>query len=1211
MKMGTMNRRLLFLLAGLGLGNGTMTLPAAEPGWPVSFPGHWSMEGRVTPQVSADSVTLRNGFAQSKEKWSDCEFSFRARTPKEAEQVQIWAGIRGRDRDSRYIFGLRGGDNNDVYLARYAPDGDDKFLGVAPLDFKPVPGTWYKLRAVARGNRFQVYVNDETLPRINAVDDAPLWKEGSVSLGGGWLQAEFSNVVVKEAAAAHDDDTQVWQPPKQADQEARRARERAAYQPATVEHLGPDRTEVSLDGKWLFMPDQDLGGKQPAAADYDDGKWHVMEVPALWTPCLSWLYGERGWKLRDEASTSKGLCDKLREAEQDRLNNCTFDWKQTKAAWYRHEVGLPPSVAGRHVELDFDAIAKVAQVWVNGTPVGSHTGMFGELKCDLTSVIKPGKNVIAVHVVGVPDKQSQDNRVVGVAVTVEVTSAMIHSLPHGMMRDESGGIWQPVKLVVTQPVAVNDVSIRPKLDGADFDVELRNGDAGPRQAEIGYVIRAVKDGSVFFTAPRRVPISVPASGMQTLTLSTPVLAPKLWSPSEPNLYTLEVQVYSGGQVVDRQTTTFGFRTFTVDKERLLLNGKPYWLRGANHFPSALEPNNAELARKFLRLAHDGNVRATRTHAAPWTETWLKAADETGMGISYEGTWPWLMLKGPPPDAELLKAWKDEFASLLHKYRNHPSILMWTVNNEMKFPGLDKDNPAMLQKKWPVLSDMIKTMRRIDPTRPIVADSSYTRKSVEKEYNDLIKPNGYDDGDIDDVHAYFGWYEPSCFHFFQGELGAKLAWPGRPMISQEMSTGYPRNDDGHPVRFYLFTKQSPQAWVGGEAYENRDPAIFLRQQCFLTKELAEALRRSERADCSGIFHFAYTTWFKDVWNVDTIQPFVTYYGLQKALQPVLVSAELHGRHFYAGSTAHRRVCVANDADDSRDLPEGTLKWEINVNGTTLTQGSAPVPAVAYYENKWLDVDFKMPEALPSPRVGAQLLLKLEAGGKTVSQNDYDITLATGDWAANGLATVAGKITVFDPDHKADKALAGFSFAALHSLDDLRTGSPEILIVGDAGAALGQGQAGEKLKQFVSGGGKVLLLHAGKKLVGLFPDQVKSYKATGYGDVVTMRIPESPVFDGLEPLDMEWFELGPQTPPVACGGYYQIDRARDDVLALADHCDQHGGLDKPGEMAAIGGPPIVEIHLGAGRVLASEMTLEAAPDDPIARRVLRNMLLSLAK
>src|SRR5260370_21509312 len=91
----------------------------------------------------------------------------RARAPKEAEQVQIWGAIRVKDRDSRYVVGLRGGLSPEVSLARYAPEGNSNFYGFAPLDFKPTPGEWYKVRVAVPGDRFQVYLNDDTIPPLN------------------------------------------------------------------------------------------------------------------------------------------------------------------------------------------------------------------------------------------------------------------------------------------------------------------------------------------------------------------------------------------------------------------------------------------------------------------------------------------------------------------------------------------------------------------------------------------------------------------------------------------------------------------------------------------------------------------------------------------------------------------------------------------------------------------------------------------------------------------------------------------------------------------------------------------------------------------------------------------------------------------------------------------------------------------------------------
>ena len=147
----------------------------------------WIAIGRLERQQRADSMMLKDGFLISKRSWGDTDFSFQARAP-EGVEVQIWAGLRCRDRDSRYVFGLRGGNNDHVYLARYAPDGGDRFLGIAPLGFHPEPGTWYALRAAMRGSRIHIYVNDESLPRINVEDAEALRSEGGVRLAAAGCQ---------------------------------------------------------------------------------------------------------------------------------------------------------------------------------------------------------------------------------------------------------------------------------------------------------------------------------------------------------------------------------------------------------------------------------------------------------------------------------------------------------------------------------------------------------------------------------------------------------------------------------------------------------------------------------------------------------------------------------------------------------------------------------------------------------------------------------------------------------------------------------------------------------------------------------------------------------------------------------------------------------------------------------------------------------------
>ncbi|MGH9344557.1 MAG: glycoside hydrolase family 2 protein [Terriglobia bacterium] len=1186
-------------------------LPEALAGASFSslYPGQWNTVGRVTPKWLKDSVILQDGFAMTNETWKDCDFRFRARAPQGTEEVQIWAGIRARDRDSRYAFGLRGGNNNDVYLARYAPDGGARFLGVAPLNFHPEPGVWYTLRVLVRGNRFQVYTEGHHLPSINVADEDALWSGGGIAIGGGWLPAEFRDIHVEEFQedaqklfdAAGD---RVWLPAG-FDREQRRVEERKKYTQARIEHFDAPRAEFSLDGKWLFMPVNNLAaGSTPAAVELDDQTWHIMDVRHFWTPTLTWLHAETGFPYLHGVSAGKGISDKLWEVELRRLDNYTFDWKQTRAAWYRHYIDLPQDLSGRRFVLCFDAIAKVAEVWVNGVKVASHIGMFGEVKCDVTAAIRPGRNLLAVYAVGSTDTSDAGKDVVGVAVSVEINESMLDSLPHGMYPGNAAGIWQPVRLIVTKNVAVDDVFVQPRLNGIDCELNITGSDSSAESIEMSYVVRSAKGGAVLYALPSSERMRVRTSA-SILRFSTPSLAPKLWSPSEPNLYHLEITLTSGDVVLDQLTVPFGFRTFKVENERLLLNGKPFWLRGANHFPHALRPNDKELARRFMQMARDGNVQMTRTHTAPFTETWLNAADEGGVAVSYEGTWPWLMLHGEPPSADLLYDWKQEFASLIRKYRNHPCILIWTVNNEMKFPTLDESKSDLLKRKWTILTGMMKDIRSIDPTRPVICSSSYCRENVAKEYADIIKPNGFDDGDIEDSHQYYGWYNSSFFHLFEGQFGQRFSWPGRPLISQEMSTGYPQNDDGHPTRYYIFVDYTPQSLVGGEAYENRDPAIFLKRQAFITKELAETFRRADRKDCAGILHFAYVSWFKNVWDADSMRPFETYYQLKKALQPVLVSGELYGRHFYAGSTLAFRVCVANDALDGAMLPASQLSWDISYSGSVIARGAKDVPSVPYYTNHWMNIEVQLPTVFSYPRANAMLTLRLESNGITYSENDYALTIGTQRWALEGIKNTQN-IALFDPRGQAPKLLRLARHQSVTSMRGLDPRRP--LIVTNGGAM--QARDISELRHFVEVGGKALILEAGNLLCSMFPGQIDSYRPCE-GEIATMALPESPVFEGIEPLDLAWFQPETGTIPRACRGMYRINRNSADVVALAEIVEAHGFLKQPEDVAEVSGSPLLKLRIGNGIVFASDMLLGTADNDPIAGKLLGNLVGALGR
>ena len=1195
-----------YLLLALLVG-GTI-VQAGDLSLPQSFSGSWRSFGRAEAVTTAESVTIANGSVADLNPVGDCTLSFRARAVKENEPVQIWGAVRVKDRENRYVFGLRGGDEPQLSFARYAADGKSRNLGFASLDFKPKVGEWYRLRVTVVGRHFQLYLDDESLPRINITDDQNGWDDGGVALGGGWLPTEFADFRVRpltggELVAFRTVANKVFEPPP-ADKEARRAQQREAWQPIRIASLPETRGEFSLDGNWLFMPDGQIDVASATKAG-NDQNWHVMPVPAFWTFSYAWLFGEVGFPDLTGASAYKSPSDTATQEELDRLNALTFDWNKTKSAWYRNTLELPADLQGKHFRLVFGAVAKISEIWVNGKRVGANTGMYREIDCDITDAVTPGKNLIAVHVVANPDKNiANADKAETEAVTVKVTNEMMQALPHGMMQNSAAGIWQPVKLVATDPARVGDVFVRTTTNQATAEVEIRNDSSKALTAGFSYEIRDGKDYSIL-CAGNPVTVNLAAKGKSATTITTPKVAPKLWTPQTPNLYKIIFKLTENERVIDTREIRIGFRTFTVDGNRFLLNGKPYWLRGGNHTPAILRPNDGALARKFFELSHEGNVWLTRSHCQPFTEAWLDAADEIGMGVSYEGTWPWLMIKGEPPGPELIKLWQDEFIGLMRRYRNHPSVLLWTVNNEMNFARFDAKNTPLLKRKWQILDDAIKEMRRTDPTRPISAYSGYVREEAGTGYHAVVAPNAFDDGDIDDVHTYNGWYNPSFFSFYNGEFGRKYGLPGRPLISQEISTGYPRGD-GWAARSYIYNRYVAQALVGNYAFEQNDPAIFLTRQAFLTKELTETIRRTSRKECAGLMPFAYLTWFATVWKPNQMQPLPTYHEIGKAMQPVLVSAELYGRHFYAGAQVTRRVCVVNDAENYQALPAGTLTWEIRAGAAVLAKGSVPVPAVDYYSNHWLDVNFQMPAQLPRPRVNAKLGLTLTAGGSLQGTNDYDIVLATHEWAAS---QAPQPVAVFDPDGKCKATLAGLQTKEV-SLGNLS--GTRLLVVGELAAVLKTPNGAGALMGFVQAGGRLLLLQPGAALCDFLPEYVKSHRSTK-GEIVSMVMPESPVFDGIEPLDLAWFELGSKTTPLACTGTWEVNRKRPEVETLAHQCDFHTqilfGPDQQLPFFSIAGAPLVQIHFGQGTIIASEMVLSAKGSDPIARRLLNNLLQAL--
>ena len=434
------------------------------------------------------------------------------------------------------------------------------------------------------------------------------------------------------------------------------------------------------------MPEYQQGDKTVATSPQADAQdWHVMSVPNFWTPIRIWLHGET--MPSPKGPQPKGVSDTYYQQETDRCENYTFDYRKTSAAWYRQWLELPAEVKGKHLTLTFDAVSKMAEIYINGKQVATHIGMFGEWQVDATPYLRAGRNLITLKVTrdikgtAAQTSDAMENYYGSVRRDIndildvkEANKAVLTDIPHGFYGDNPAGIWQPVKLTVSDPLKVEDVFIKPSLQGAVFDITVKNKDSKKRTFTIHADITDKQTGENLYSGTLAVKNLLAAGQQQTYTCSVDGLKPKLWEPATPNLYDFTFRLIEGKKKeADCTIITSGFRTFEAREDGFFyLNGRRYWLRGGNHIPFALRPNDKELADKFMQLMRAGNVNSTRTHTTPWNELWMSAADRNGIAISFEGTWSWLMIHSTPiPDKGVLDLWANEWLQVMNKFKKNP------------------------------------------------------------------------------------------------------------------------------------------------------------------------------------------------------------------------------------------------------------------------------------------------------------------------------------------------------------------------------------------------------------------------------------------------------------------------------------------------------------------------------------------------------------
>jgi len=410
-------------------------------------------------------------------------------------------------------------------------------------------------------------------------------------------------------------------------------------------------------------------------------------------------------------------------------------------AWYACEFPTP-NVAGDEYWIRFGAVNYGADVWLNGIHVGTHEGGYTPFEVPISFPCRPAGETNRL-VVRVWDPPSDDLR-------KRLDGTSFAEIPSGK---ESwyynfSGIWQDVDLIVTDPTYLRELFVQPDVAGNRVVVSAVARTA--IQESVTATVR-ILDAGTGETVAERTADAVVQWGSRRLRYEVPLDSPAtLWDTENPHLYRAEFEIRKGDHLLDRATTRFGMREFTIRGRRYCLNGEPITVKGILNqqwYPmTTAYPTDP---RHDLELMRDAGFNLIRVHIRPTLPTVLDAADEMGMLMFQEPAIGWVA-----PSPHLRRRAMTEISEMVLRDRNHPSIIMWGLFNEGSCRGapdifgdayiFGAENVGPMVQTYK--SDLVSRMRFLDPTRLISDDSGPDSAGV-------CLPGSDEPGLVTDRHVY--------------------------------------------------------------------------------------------------------------------------------------------------------------------------------------------------------------------------------------------------------------------------------------------------------------------------------------------------------------------------------------------------------------------------------------------------------------------------
>ncbi|MFC7531872.1 glycoside hydrolase family 2 TIM barrel-domain containing protein [Actinoplanes sp. GCM10030250] len=445
----------------------------------------------------------------------------------------------------------------------------------------------------------------------------------------------------------------------------------------TTEHAARSPFVTSLNGGWrmrLFDRPDDVPAAF-AAAGFDASSWPKVTVPHTW---------------QSDFADHPMFRNIPEEVWPDSPPNVPRDVNPTGA--YVRDFEVPRNWDGGREFLRFEGVTSGYFVWVNGSYAGYDQGGYTPAEFDVTSLVKPGRNTVAVQV---------------------------HRWGSGSYLEDFdqwrySGIFRDVWLYRTEQVRLRDAYVTTDLDDAHRDALLSARVDVAGEAE-GYAVRGTLRDAGGRTV---VTMSEPVGQDGRVTLSAPVSNPAKWTAEEPSLYTLGLELLApGGRAAHITAQAVGFREISVRDKQLLVNGQRILVKGVNraetdpdtgrHVTRAAQRNDVFLMKRLhlnaVRTAHypsDPHLYDLANRYGLWVD------DEVDIETHSRENCPANCLASRP---EWQAAFADRFQAMVARDKNHPSVLMWDTGNEA---GLGTAHHAMAA--WADTAE---------PTRPLYHQSN--------------------------------------------------------------------------------------------------------------------------------------------------------------------------------------------------------------------------------------------------------------------------------------------------------------------------------------------------------------------------------------------------------------------------------------------------------------------------------------------------------